>query len=77
MQKVICKKVYDTEQSLLIKKVTFGYFGSADGYEESLYRTQDGLFFLYVNGGKESKRPKEDVIRMSAEKAKAWFSANS
>lgn len=77
MQKVICKKVYDTEQSLLIKKVTFGYFGSADGYEESLYKTQDGLFFLYVNGGKESKRPKEDVIRMSAEKTKAWLSANS
>ena len=40
MQKVICKKVYDTETSTLIKKVTFGEFGCPKGYEESLYQTE-------------------------------------
>lgn len=73
MQKIICKKVYDTETSTLIKKVTFGEFGSADGYEESLYQTESGSFFLYTNGGPESKYKKEDITRMSAEKKNAWL----
>ena len=73
MKKTICKKVYDTETATLIKKTTYGYFGEADGYEESLYKTNGGLYFLYVNGGEKSKYTKEDIIRMSAEKAKIWL----
>ena len=71
MQKVICKKVYDTATSTLVKKVTFGYFGSPDGFEESLYQTESGNYFLYTNGGASSKYVKEDITRMGAEKAKA------
>ncbi len=77
MQKTICKKVYDTETSTLIKKVTFGSFGDPNGYEESLYQTEGGLFFLYVNGGESSKYAKEDIVRMSADKKKAWLEANA
>ena len=77
MQKIICKKVYDTEKSTLIKKVAFGYFGSEEGYEEILYKTEGGLYFLYVNGGTNSKHTKEDIVRMSAEKAKVWLSENA
>lgn len=77
MQKIICKKVYDTQNSTLIKKVAIGNYGDAAGYEESLYQTQDGLFFLYTNGGVESKYKKEDVKRMSAEKKDAWLQANA
>ena len=77
MQKIICKKVYDTEKALLVKKATFGWFGAADGYEESLFKTESGLFFLYVNGGVDSKHPKEDIVRISAEKAKAWLAENA
>ena len=73
MQKTICKKVYDTETSTIVKKVTFGEFGSADGYEETLYQTEGGNFFLYTNGGAESKYTKEDITRMGADKAKAWL----
>ncbi len=73
MQKVICKKVYDTATSTLVKKVTFGYFGSPDGFEESLYQTESGNYFLYTNGGASSKYVKEDITRMGAEKAKAWL----
>lgn len=76
MQKIICKKLYDTETSVLVKKVTFGEFGNPDGYEESLYKTESGLFFLYTNGGAESKYKKEDITRMSAERAKAWIEEN-
>lgn len=77
MKKIIGKTVYDTETSTLVKKVTFGYFGASDGYEERLYETQNGLFFLYVNGGANSKHPKENITRISAEKKEAWLSANA
>ena len=73
MQKTICKKVYDTETSTLIKKVTVGAYGDPAGYEESLYQTEGGLFFLYTNGGADSKYTKEDITRMSAEKKNAWL----
>ncbi len=76
MQKTICKKVYDTETATLIKKFTFGNFGSPDGFEESLYVTESGNFFLYTNGGAQSKYTKEDITRMSAEKKNAWLKAH-
>ena len=77
MKKIICKKVYDTESSTLVKKSTFGYYGAEDGYEESLYKTDGGLYFLYVNGGAKSKHTKEDIVIMSAEKAKLWLAEQS
>ena len=77
MQKVICKKTYDTETSTLIKKVTHGNYGDPAGYEEILFQTEGGLFFLYVNGGTDSKYPKEDIIRMSKEKKTAFLAENA
>ena len=77
MQKVICKKTYDTETATLLKKVTYGFYGASDGWEESLYQTESGNFFLYVNGGPKSKHPKEDITRISAEKKNAWLKANA
>ena len=48
VKKIICKKEYDTETATLIKKCTNGYFGDPAGYEESLYQTPGGLYFLYL-----------------------------
>ena len=76
MQKVICKKLYDTEASIIVKKTTYSYFGDPCGYEETLYQTQDGFFFLYVNGGAESKHPVECITRMSKQKAEQWLLAH-
>ena len=77
MKKIICKKIYDTDTSTHLKKVTHGVFGESDGWEESLYQTEGGSFFLYTNGGVDSKHPKEDITRMSAEKKNAWLKANA
>ena len=77
MKKIICKVEYDTENSELIAKHTYGAFGDTDGYEESLYVTEGGKYFLYVNGGVDSKDPAENITRMSAAKAKDWLSANN
>lgn len=65
MKKIICKKEYDTDKATLLKKNTFGNPGDVDGYEESLYKTEDGAYFLYVNGGADSKYPREDIKRLS------------
>ena len=72
MKKVICKVEYDTETSSIVEKRTFGEFGDPAGYEETLYVTEGGKFFLYVNGGAESIYPKEDIKRLSAAKAEEW-----
>ena len=76
MKKVICKKEYDTAASTVVKKVTSGAYGDPAGYEETLYVTEGGSYFLYVNGGAESKYPKEDIKRMSAKSADAWKAEN-
>ena len=76
MQKTICKVSYDTAASSIVKKVTFGAFGDANGYEETLYVTADGKYFLYTNGGADSKYPKEDIKRMSKANAEKWIEEN-
>lgn len=73
MKKVICKVEYNTETAELIKKNICGEFGDPVGYEESLYKTADGKFFLYVNGGTESPYTEENIKRMSAAKAEEWL----
>ena len=76
MKKIICKKEYDTDTSVIVKKNTVGAFGDPGGYEETLYKTESGSYFLYVNGGAESKYPKEDIKRLSAKAAEEWLGEN-
>lgn len=73
MKKIICKVEYDTETSELISKRTSGQFGDPAGYEESLYKTAGGKFFLYTCGGAESKYTAEGIKRMSAATAENWM----
>lgn len=73
MKKIICKVEYNTEASELIAKKAVGEFGDPAGYEESLYKTEGGKFFLYTNGGAESPYTKEDIKRMSPAKADEWL----
>ena len=72
MKKIICKVEYDTEKAELVLKKPSGAFGDPKGYEESLYKTEEGKYFLYLNGGEESPYKKEDIKRIAADKAKAW-----
>ena len=72
MKKIICKVEYDTENATLVQKKAVGEFGDPAGYEESLYQTPDGKYFLYVNGGAESVYPEENIKRMSAKAAGEW-----
>ena len=73
MQKIICKKEYDTETATLVKKCTYGFYGDPNGYEETLYQTPNGLYFLYVNGGELSPYPQEDILRLAKAKVNDWL----
>ena len=73
MKKIICKKEYDTETATLIKKYTVGTFGDPAGYEEVLFQTPEGLYFLYVNGGEQSPYTAEDIVRVAKTKVNAWI----
>ncbi len=76
MKKIICKVEYDTENATVVKKITEGCFGDSAGYEETLYVTSDGKYFLYTAGGEESKYPTEGIKRMSKAAAEKWLSEN-
>jgi len=73
MQKTMYNKVYDTQTATQVKKFTSGAFGDPKGYEETLYRTEDGFYFLYVFGGVDSPYPKEDLLRIGKAKAENWL----
>ena len=73
MKKIICKKEYDTETATLVKKHTFGTIGDPAGYEETLYQTPEGLYFLHVGGGEASPYPTEDILRLAKTKVKEWL----
>ena len=73
MKKTICKVEYDTESATEIYKYVSGEIGDSEGYEECLYRTPEGKYFLYVNGGADSLYPEENIKRMSAAKAEEWL----
>lgn len=76
MKQIICKVEYDTETAEVVASYTSGEFGDATGYEEILYVTPTGKYFLYTNGGAESIYPKEKITRMSEAKAKEWKAAH-
>ena len=73
MKKVICKKTYDTEASEIVKKFVCGTFGDPKGYEETLYKTQDGFYFVYENGGVESIHPQENIKRIAKTAVDEWI----
>ncbi len=75
MKKVTKTATYDTETATLVKKVTVGNYGETTGYEEALYVNEAGKYFLYVNGGADSKYPTED-IKASCAVVNAWKKAN-
>ena len=72
MKKLICKVEYDTDKSQLVAKYTQGEAGDPSGYEESLYMTENGKYFLYTNGGADSIYKEENITRMSQAKVDEW-----
>lgn len=73
MEKVIRKRLYSTEKATLVAKNYVGSWGDPSGYEERLYQTEDGFFFLYGIGGCDSIYPSEKITPVSKVNAEAWL----
>ena len=73
MKKTISKKLYDTDTATFISKRTYGFYGDPAGYEEVLFQTPEGLYFLYVHGGERSPYPTEEILRMAKTKVNDWL----
>lgn len=73
MTKNIDGVVFDTGDSTVDKKFTYGAPGDPAGYEETLYITADGRYFIYTNGGKASRYPSEDITPIARERLKEWI----
>ena len=73
MFKEIDGYLFDTANSTIDKKFTYGKPGDPYGYEETLYKTPDGKYFVYTNGGHLSKYPHEDIFKIEHEAVKDWM----
>ena len=73
----MCKDIdgvlYDTATSTVDKKFTYGVPGDPSGYEETLYITSDGRYFIYTYGGSKSKCPCENVTPIARDEVKSWI----
>ncbi len=70
------RHVYDTEKAEALGTRSNGYFGDPAGYEETLYKTKGGLFFLWGLGGEDSPYNNgADIRPISEDEAKAWLEA--
>ena len=73
----MCKDIdgvlYDTANSTVDKKFTYGVPGDPCGYEETLYITSDGKYFVYTFGGIQSKYPSENIFPIDRVDVKNWI----
>lgn len=72
MKTIIRKKEYDTDTAQLVAGRAFGSYGDPAGYEEKLYQTPDGLYFLYGIGGDSSPYPEPAIKAVSKANAQKW-----
>lgn len=72
MRVLIDGAVYDTSEASIDKKFTFGAPGDAKGYEETLFITSDGRYFIYTNGGNKSKYTQESITPIAREQVLEW-----
>ncbi len=72
MKKTVNGVTYDTQRATMDKKFTCGAPGDPCGYEETLYISVDGKYFIYTNGGAHSRYQKEDITPIEREKVIEW-----
>ena len=73
MQIKIGKVFYDRNKSTIVNKKTFGNYGDDFGYEETLYVTNKGNYYLYTNGGITSPYKKEKIKPLSKINAQKYM----
>ncbi|MCL2605634.1 MAG: hypothetical protein FWD90_14295 [Defluviitaleaceae bacterium] len=72
MKMVIKEKEYSTYNAICLGYRHIGEYGHVDGYEEQLYLSDDGQYFIYGVGGPDSPYTEPEIILITEEKAKKW-----
>ena len=72
MRKIIKRKIYDTDTAKQLACRYAGEYGDANGYEERLYFTNRGQYFIYGVGGTDSPYPQETIKPVTKEQADEW-----
>ena len=77
MKKIIKGRIYDTEKAKQLNFKYVGEYGDADGYEEKLYLTKSGQYFIFGAGGSESPYPQPVIKPIEKEQADEWLAETS
>ena len=72
MKVKIKNKTYNTDTAKILKHTTYGNFGESFGYEENLFQTKKGDYFIHGLGGPDSKYPEETIIPITDADAKKF-----
>ena len=68
------KRIFDTTKAEVQGIRAFSYYGDPAGYEEKLYKTKGGLYFVWGLGGADSPYGEgEDIRPLTEKEAKAWL----
>jgi hypothetical protein len=73
----IGRTVYDTDNAANLGCKYVGDFGQPEGYEEKLYSTESGKFFLYGAGGIDSPYGEPSIKLLTDIQANKWRGAFS
>jgi len=77
MRKIIKRKIYDTDTAKQLACRYTGEYGDTNGYEERLYFTNRGQYFIYGVGGADSPYPQETIKPVTKEQADEWEASNA
>ena len=72
MKKIVKGKTYNTDTAEVMAHRVQGEFGDPAGYEEFLYKTKKGLYFIHGVGGEASPYPQETIAPVTEEEAAAF-----
>ena len=61
------RRLCDTEKAKLVEERSIGDYGDPAGYQERLYRTLSGFWFVWGIGGAKSPYPFEQIRIASQE----------
>ncbi|MDO4890920.1 MAG: hypothetical protein Q3963_06115 [Coriobacteriaceae bacterium] len=68
------RRIFDTAKAEALGNRAYSYYGDPAGYEETLFKTKGGLYFLHGIGGAESPYPAgEDIVPITEAEANAWL----
>ena len=75
MKSKIGYKTYDTDNAACIGSKYIGEYGQPDGFEEKLFVTEAGRYFIYGSGGVDSPYGEPSILLLSKTQANDWKKA--